>query len=370
MIVVEKDQKISDFLNQLDIELGAVKLDLDGFEAVNIQHDELYLVDSEILSSAPKALMAKLEKCLGIIAFGQEDSKLAELFPNLISFINEQSNSNLIKNKIELLKDLITEREVLKSQLLGLNRELSEAMGSLEVELLKVKKVYEQKLPRRLEDVKGIHFYSKYCAGENTGGEFFDLYRKQNKVMVMMSSTSSYLASSSLLTFFTHMKMQDQISQALELEFIRELGEEVKKINTSKKKPIEMHLFTCIIDLATFEVNGHAFGKFQILSSNAKNSFGGNTYELTKGEVEESSYSRKLTRDERLLLASPGFMNNWARISPEFMIEDLLTKPEVKPVDILDETFFQMKKDSESGFLPIDASAVMLEVDKNVMLKI
>ena len=64
-----------------------------------------------------------------------------------------------------------------RSSSLAVNAEI---VGDVEVELLKVKHLYEKKVPKRSQRFAGLQVYSKYNVGEDLGGEFFDLYKKDN----------------------------------------------------------------------------------------------------------------------------------------------------------------------------------------------
>ena len=370
MIIVEENQKISDLLNAINCQIGTVKLDLLAFEASSIQHDELYVVEKELLYQVPSALSVKFENCTAIVVYGEVCEDLLSRFSNIVSFITDKTSHNLIRNQLYHLNSLIGEKEVLKSRLIGLNRDLNDVMGTLEVELLKVKRFYEQKVARRIEDVKGMTFFSKYSAGESSGGEFFDLYKNENLIFVMMSSTSSYLASSSILGLFGELKARKKISLELQQKFIEDLSAEVDRINHNKQKKIRMNLFSAVIDLSTLTVSGYCFGPFKVLSSSMSNAYQGNHNEVSATSLAEFKFQRNLERAERLMLVSPGLVKNWEQINPGFMLEELLVRQEIRPVDLLDEVFFQIKKDSESGLLSSDASAILLEVDKNVMLKV
>ncbi|MCO4753654.1 MAG: hypothetical protein KC478_04195, partial [Bacteriovoracaceae bacterium] len=271
---------------------------------------------------------------------------------------------------LEHLEAVLKESMVLKSQLLTMNRELSEVLGSVETELLRVKRSYEVNAPKRFQNLKGVKLLSKYAAGESVGGEFFDIFKTDNKVFFLMSETSSYLASSSILQIFSDYKEKGEVSSESEIRLLEEIKAEAQQINSNKKKALKISVFTGILDLSTHKFEGHMFGKFQILSSNQKKNFSGNHLDLLKEDFNEGKFERVLDRGERVLFLSPGFLKSWEDVAPEFIIETLMNNSKIKILDILDEIFFQLKKDAQTGFLPHDASAIMLEVQKNVMLKV
>ena len=371
MIIIDDHGELAKYLESIEIDnVGIVKLDKDIFEVSNTVVDELTMIHSSILKSASAVVLAKIEKLTMFILFDAQNDEDYPILPNMIDVVSVDTKTQVFNNKLELLSDLLRERQVLKSQLISINSELSETMGNVEVELLRIKKVYEQKTPRRFDNIKGIQAFSKYAAGENVGGEFFDIHVIQNKAFVVMSSTSSYLASSSILQMFATLKTVDSFDKGAELDFIEDVKSEVEEINKSKKKEISIHLFTAIIDLSKHVVEGHLFGDFKVISSNNLNNYVKDAPELLNSEITAGEFSREFSRGERLMLCSPGLHKNWQKLNPEFLIEELMINKDIKPLDILDEVFYQLKKDSLSGFLSNDASAIMLEVQKNAMVQV
>jgi hypothetical protein len=241
-------------------------------------------------------------------------------------------------------------------------------MEGVGTQLLRVKKVYEQKAPKRLENFKGFTVYSKYAAGEDMGGEFFDIFAKENKIFMLMSASSSYIASSSILEYFSDLKAQPAISTNNEINFINRVRTELEQINENKKVPVEAQMITCILDINTLNIEGHIFGNFQVMSSNLKREIARNN--PLNGNIENSKFELQLERGERILLNSPGFTNNWDMSNPKFMIEELVSNKKIKALDVLDEVYFQLRKESSTGFLSHDASSLILEVQSNVMLQV
>lgn len=369
MIIVDSQQKLANFVESLSLEqVGVVKMDAVALEVATPVTDDLTIIHADVYTQQNPKLQSKLEEFTTVILF-DENNSVQNFYPNTIAVINADTPSSIIKNLILTVEDSLRERSVLRSQLISVNQELSEIMGNVEVEMMRVKKMYEQKAPRRFQEIKGVQVFSKYAAGENIGGEFFDIFMDQNKLFVLMSATSSYLASSSILQLFTSFKMKKEISEDAEKNLINEIKAEVEELNRSKKKEISMDLFTAILDLNKHTVSGHLFGKFKTLSS-ATNNFSNSGPNLLKEDIESGTFSRAIERGERILLCSPGFVKNWEKLNPEFMMEEIILNKKIKPLDILDEIFFQLKKESTSGFLSYDASAIILEVQKNAMVEV
>lgn len=369
MIIIDSQGELAKLLDDIKLEgVGTVKLDEATLELTRPMNDDLAMVHADVYKVQNPKMQANLELFSSIILFDPK-SEIKSIYPNTVSVFNLNSDFKALKNLIINSEDLLREKQVLRSQLISVNQELSDIMGNVEVEMMRVKKMYEVKTPRRFQDIKGVQVYSKYAAGENIGGEFFDIFMEQNKLFVLMSATTSYLASSSILQLFTHFKMEKDITKKSESNLINDIKAEIVELNSSKKKEIELDLFTAVIDMNKHTVSGHLLGKFKALSS-ASNNFSNSGPSALDSEISEGEYSRTIDRGERILLCSPGFIKNWEKLNPDFMMEEIISNKKIKPLDILDEIFFQLKKESTSGFLSNDASAIILEVQKNAVVEV
>lgn len=369
MIVVDKNTEIKELLTKNALESGAIFLDEMSFEVSTLNRNELYIVHEDVLLKTEAA--QKLTNCAAIMVFAPQKKieSFLELL-NIVAVIDHKSSSLLLKNQIKILNNFCTEKEFLRSQMVSLNAELNDALANVELEMLKVKRMYEKAVPRRIDNIKGMSFYSKYAAGESSGGEFFDLFREKNKVFVMASATTSYLASSTLISLFTSFKQKRSFSQESLKDFLKSMEEEIKHINETRQKPIGFELFIGIFDTGKSILNGHILGNFNLLSNASEHGQMGNSLSVQAENLKNSSFQVNMNRGERLLLISPGLMKNWEELSPQFHFETLLQNNQIKPTDVIDEIFFQLKKDADSSFLKYDASVLMMEIDSNAMVEV
>ncbi|MEX0799300.1 MAG: hypothetical protein WEB87_00265 [Bacteriovoracaceae bacterium] len=373
MIIIDRRDEIYDFLQTIpNFDLPVTKLNVETYERARGLEGDLLVVHSDWPKKAGKLFQEKLRRQKMLCLFEKNASEDPGPLANIVFNFHSKSDPQKVCQRLFLFDEYLKEAMVMKSQLLSMNRELAQVMGTVETELLRVKKAYENNTPRRFQDLKGVKVLSKYAAGESVGGEFFDIFKSQGKLFFLMSETSSYLASSSILQLFTDFKMEGKVSKESEERLLEEIKKEAMQINSvKKKKPLKVNMLTGIMDLASFEVKGHVFGNFLALGSDSKENFGGNSLDFLKEEdLGKGRFERRLERGERLLLLSPGFVKSWEEVSPDFIIETLVNNKRIKLLDILDEIFFQLKKDAQTGFLPHDASAIMLEVQKNVMLQV
>lgn len=369
MLIVDDNKEVFQWIQDLNNDqIGAAHLDSATFELANGIESELIMMSATTFNTLNKPQREKLKKCSALIIFNLKDIELAETTENIVAVVNTQTNKNIIVQQIVNLENFVKTNNQLKSQLISLNMELNEVIGGVEDQLLRVKHAYEKVAPRRLEKFQGFKIYSKYAAGDDLGGEFFDLLAKEDKVFVMMSATSSYLASSSILQTFAELKKEKTITKKVEEAFILKVQSQIEELAASQAREIKAQIMTCILNIKTLEIQGHVFGNFKVMSSNTKHNV-----EFTNSlsmEFEQVRFKRKIKRGERIMLCSPGFLVNWASLNPNFMIEELMMNKKVKVLDILDEVYFQLKKDTTSGFLKSDASAIIMEVQENAVLQV
>ena len=369
MIVLDNNAQVTEWLKERKIDCsGITRIDVATFELAKGFETELLIVEDVVYLQMNDIVKDKLNDSEAVLLFRSQSTPIGQYISNIVGEISVETPIAVLENQIQFFEGKIRESGILKSQMISLNHELIETMGDVDLQLKRVKKEYEAKTPKRLEEFKGVVAMSKYAAGEDIGGEFFDLFSFDNKAFVLMSSCSSYLASSSLLQFFSEMKSHQKISKELELEFLAKTHAEVKKINENKKKPVKVEILTGVFDMASLSFCGHKFGDFQFISSRLDQKI--DIENMNLANPEKSYFEVSLERGERILLNSPGFQKNWNVAKPEFLMEELIIDPKVKPLDLLDEIYFTLKKKTLNGFLTFDASSIIVEVKQNVMVQI
>ena len=351
MIVIDQDSEVFNWLRELNHDgISSVRLDLTTFEISSGLQTELILIHEKLFPRLSGEVKLKLETCAGVLVYSEQDNFTFDIPKNLLGIIrshdsNEHSVSILLNNEERIKAD-----NMLKSQLISMDFELSELMGHIEGQLLKIKGVHEKNYPRRLEELDGVKFYSKYIAGESSGGEFFDLFSTQNKVFLMISQTSSYLASSIILQSFVNFKKKGLLSHEAQKEFISEIEKQIAILSESQDKEINLQLLTVVYDRTSKELNLVKKGVFQFYRS---------TDEVSEFLDEEIIH---MASGQRFMLCSPGFKEGWGECKSCVDINTLIKDAEVKSLDILDESFYQLKKSAKSEFLKKDAAAIILEV--------
>lgn len=355
LIVIDKKDEVSSWLRELGHDnISCVRLDIGTFEISSGLDTELIFIQESLLESISSQLKLKLENCAGLIIFTSQNVSHHINLKNLLAVIRQDDP---IENSINILinnEERIKHENILKSQLLSMNAELSHLMGNVENELWKVKSSREKILPRRLEQLEGIKIFSKYSAGERSGGEFFDLFEKNGSVFILISHTSSYLASSIILQCFSEFKKVGILTPATQKSLINMIEKKVAVLSESQGSEIELELFTGVYNLECFELSLVKKGQFELTHSDS------GKLEVLDQEVV------CLEEGQRLMMSSPGFKKSWKDCASCIDIEKLVKDPMIKSLDILDESFYQLKKSAESNFLERDAAIIILEVEANV----
>jgi hypothetical protein len=270
--------------------------------------------------------------------------------PGLMAFLKAQ--------ELQQSKDLI---EVAT----GLNELVAHSLQ----ELQRVKKIHETLVPLRIEKVKGLSIMSKFAAGEASGGEFYDVIQGEEEFCIVLTHSSSYMASSLILSAFEEFRK----NKSFELDVIQEFS--LRLANTIKHeagpKSLEgLQLFLARVDMKSLVIEGVNWGRSQLVSSG--NFFvSENDFPIDSSFIDKSTFQNKLARSESYVLLSPGLRANCSEIiEGERLISYVRRMMHDGPKKTLQEVFYHLKKGRESSFLKYDATSVFIEVDPNVIVQI
>lgn len=358
-----------------------------------INSDELRFADSN--ESLDKVLEHKNK--LVLIDFAWQEEGLALLLSNakaqviLLGDIQNAEVANVWQMRqlcmdqpqihafIDFSRDPEFYLPVLRSALLardgagkmGEVRELSVKLNTLVTqnlsELHRLKRLHERLVPLRGEKIKGVSIHSKFAAGESAGGEFFDTVSHDREILILMASSRSYVASSAILGHFEDLRNKKNFSEEALEDFIASLAYELKKLQNND---VEILLVT--MDINTMEAKGFNFGGATIwkngISVNQKNDL-----DLNPVFVEKAKVEFKLNRGEQIFIRSSGFAKNLTgtKLENNDKWSDFLVGLEKRNThEKMAELFYQLKKDIDKDFLKTDASAILIEVDKNAILQV
>ncbi len=284
---------------------------------------------------------------------------------------NSFKNPFLLRNFISNLISQMDESIKLKSQVIRLNNEVNEITTFLNKELLKIKKVHEQVFPQSSSGFKGLNVLSKFEAGISSGGEFFDIIKNGSKVLIMMSSCDSYLKSTSILSLFSALKDKKVFDDNILINFIKEIESQFIQLSDVKSSLLNNSLLLLVLDTKRLEAAGYCFGPFQLIRSHPEMSIKGNKVNISYSSLKKASFYTKLIRGEKIFVISPGLINNWRKLKKEVSLDLFISDHLFIPgQEIINEVFYQVKKDTQDDFLDYDSSALLLEVSKNAISQV
>ncbi|MBT3584022.1 MAG: hypothetical protein HN509_03870 [Halobacteriovoraceae bacterium] len=265
-----------------------------------------------------------------------------------------------------------------RNQLLSQNKELAQmgqGLGRLmEVtlsQLKRIKKLHEQLVPLRQDDLKGIKLFSKFSAGESPGGEFYDVVRGEGQFVFLLTSSTSYVVSSIVLSHFEKLRGQSTFSKSDLEGFLSGLAAELKDLGISSGKSSgSLQTLLLKIDQKKLTGEGYHFGGTEVISD-GEHFFSGNDYPVHKKFFARAHFDFTLKRGEKLAVISPGVRkNSYGLIDGVDLITFVKENMDSGPRKLLDELFMALKKIHPGEFLAYDASLIFLEVDQNVIVQV
>lgn len=236
-------------------------------------------------------------------------------------------------------------------------------------ELQRVKELHEKIVPMRFEKIKGLSLYSKFGAGQEKGGEFFDIVKSDMECLILITSSQSYVGSSIVLAHFEQFQQKEKITlEDIEI-FLNELFLDLRDRGVFKNGE-SLSLFIAKVDLGKMSLEGHQFGDFRIFSSLSE-THSGNELDLNPNFFEKSHFTMKLERNGKFVILSPGTVQNlresYSLDEIKSLANDLVKKPAKAAIN---EVFYQMDRLKSGSFLNYDSTVLFLEVDPNVIIEV
>ena len=336
------------------------------------------------------------ENCLVVVQYSSANLNLCRSYPGYFLFLVEQDEATFLKPLVELCNDefsgIIGVADIKQpvelcfpmlnqffssstsvedegqKKMHDMGKKLDELVSNSLTELHRVKKLHEHIVPLRSSKFKGVELFSKYFAGQSSGGDFFDVIESGGSVLLLLASTPSYVFSSVVLTNFIQLKERYRGVEQLD-EFLDSCVAEMRSLSGNSIIN-DFEVLLANIDTSTLQIKGRIFGKIDVISEKARQ-VESNQFPVDKPFYEKAKFSFELERGERVLILSPGIHKNCdGIINGEEYIRFVQNNMGEQPKNLFNEIFFQLKKDVEGDFLKHDATVILLEVDTNVIHKI
>ncbi|MFN8369133.1 MAG: hypothetical protein U0T83_00750 [Bacteriovoracaceae bacterium] len=255
-----------------------------------------------------------------------------------------------------------------------LGNKFDESIVEMQKQLNRVKDFHREFAPKRFEEIRGVEFYSKFLAGLSSGGEFFDLIRIGSSILLFISSTSSYITSGVVLKHYSEIKNWESSNLDKIKKFIRAVETDINEIikKNVKKTEYKTQLLIANLDLNTLKLVGYNFGNCSWVT-NVKNatSLPQNDFPIGESFCNQAYFEYKLRRSEKMLFVSPGLKKDFEELLPrENIYEIFKNNLHLSSIDLINEIYYQLKKENSSDFLSYDASAILIEVQNDIITQV
>ena len=206
---------------------------------------------------------------------------------------------------------------------------------------------------------------SKFAAGNQPGGEFFDIISNNNTLTLFLSRCRCYKSSGIILSLFKEFKFSDEAENIDTL-----IDGIVAKLTHHDVDNNRVDVMVFNIDLTTLRVRGINFRDHEMVSTLGRR-VSPNEFSLKTTPIDKASFDFSLERGERIAFLSSGLKDNYESTADKDGFVSLalrLIHEEKKP--FCDEIFSTLKEDKNERFLKCDASCITIEVDKNAIFKV
>lgn len=288
----------------------------------------------------------------------------------IFGHINTDLDSLLYRPFFNRLGEVSRQRQNLL-RLAALGNELDTLTEQTRKEMAQIKKIHEKIIPVRHENHKGLTIHSKYAAGSSGGGEFFDFHHQNNEFLFILSSSTSYLMTSAIINRLEFVRAGILSQQSIKT-LVEEILIDAKNLELKKRgKRNALDLAVIHVNLKKMTLSGYQFGHGSIVGSENRNHAIPTDLPRDTQFLDQAYYEYPLCRGERLLFLSAGVFYNTEGLMEGEDVESFLRKKLTdSSKDLLNELFYQLKKDLQSDFLDFDASAISIEVDQNAIFQV
>ena len=367
MIVIEgKGQIVSKFKN-LGLEFydffDQLKISsLKQFNKHPLQRrPEVVVLDYSALEEFPlevEDFKIQLNTYSGVIILCQtEDEKkkamdFAGIVPKVLGVYGpklDMQEGALLGNLLSYFWATTQEQRFFQQKMYELSLEIEQLVQGAQEDMQRAQGLHEKLLPKRTQTIKGINFYSKYASGTGRGVEFYDVITNGNICATVYLSTDSYLASGNLLTLLERHKTEGFKTSS----FLKEAWADIATLQEGRGKPIEIDLCVVEIDLNELVMSIHGKSTLSI---------------LVNGKIMEKSSELKLSKGEKVVILSAGYMKNLNQLKVPFNLEKTYNQHEaLSPHELLNEMIIKVKSEQEFSKDMSDMVAVMMEVNRHGM---
>lgn len=323
--------------------------------AVGSQTALIVMPGAENLLELEKIITSRDQKII-IALNSRKDFKLvSELkvhFSKIFGFIDI---SQEIEYNVPLLKNYLTmnftKNAVALDKLAG---ELERIYEYTQSHLSKIKDLHDRFVKVRTDKLKGMTLFSKFMAGEKSGGEFFEVIQNEQELLFIQAGSDSYLMSSMILSEIESLKEKSSAGN------LQNEANQFQKIIRHHAQENKAELTYCMMNLnlktlqASFDLSGmgHIFFQNELINF-------------------EQPMKLKLKPGDRLCVVSQGAIKNWDILNSKLTPKKFFTDNHSSPTkDLINEFFFELSRNKAGNFLIYDALFAVVEIEENILYQL
>ncbi|WCL50245.1 SpoIIE family protein phosphatase [Leptospira sp. GIMC2001] len=244
ILVVEDNQDMLNLLKKLlhdHYHIVSAKNGLDGYKKAQIERPDLILSD----------VMMPGYNGFELTRMIKEDPNLRSIPIVLLTALNDldgkiegfnKGADDYISKPFQPLELLARIRNLLVKS--DLQLEKNKRLLQLQKELVLARDIQSKLLPTQLPDIKGYNFAALYIPLDEVGGDFYDIYEKNDKTYIFICDVSGHGVPACLIASMVKMVFQSEMKKNVGISRI------MKGINSSLYSIIGNNFVTaCIVEL-------------------------------------------------------------------------------------------------------------------------
>ncbi len=245
------------------------------------------------------------------------------------------------------------------------NQKIKQLILTLESDVENNKKRYKKVRNFLKKDFKNVSFQTLFKVGLNSGSEIQEIFESQTHVYWVFIHTDNYEASSEFYSILAELSNKVEIS----LNFLVATLLEKSKYLPNKKENLQ--LFIGCLSKKDLKLDAYLFGNFYVLSTVKEHIYFRKNIPFDLDFLERGKISFQFSRDEKVLILSPGALQNLDDFkSDDELIAFILKHLSTGKDDLLDEIMLDLADIQKGRFFDFDASLGYLEVSKNAIIDI
>lgn len=282
--------------------------------------------------------------------------------------------------KIEKLENELKAKDaeiaLYRNELARANAELEKIISDMGQELKMAAQIQKILSPTELPNIPGFDFSSKFIAGSERGGDYFDIFELEDKMRfgVVLACSSGYSMSALFLSVLIKLSAQIEAKKGMSPELvIAKMAQEIVPQIESKDTA---SIFYGIFDRRTYELRYCSVGSMTgFLMPYGQDNI---TRLLPSTKAFAKSYSEKplsqavqMNSKDRLILTTEGVLEARNQAGEIFgvdrLAESVLRAPRLGVHDVRNEIIFQTEQFSGLSEPLRDQTVIVIEVKDKVI---